>query len=401
MAASTGPGVSNVSSEAGNVVPMARGPELGFKEHYMRVGDGRGGWSLRKAEFQFLHAVGDNVSPYTGPIQMDNGETILLAVMSLGEFEGERVERPAATFSKDRGQTWSDWYVVPEAKGRPTMLAYLGGGNLAFSAQPIRYFSNDYGRTWSEHITLPPGQEGGIWGTEGSPLIDRDASGNATNLAEVGWSNLDGWPEKPLTTYLRWSRDGGRTWENQTSPREWQWKDTFENKTYPRGTSEGSLVRADNGWIVAGLRMDMPAKWIAAHNDNYCGFGISVSKDNGKTWSPIKAVHHGGRMHGHFVKLGNGDLVMIYVMRQDIAQDGLSYASYKRGCGALLSRDNGRTWDISREYRLHEFDYATESRGISVLACGHCCSTLLDDGNILTAYGHYLSKGAAMIRWQP
>ena len=86
-----------MSSGAVNMVPMARGPELGFKEHYMRVGDGQGGWQLKKAEFQFLHAVDDNVSPYTGPVQMDNGELILLAVMSLGEFEGrERVERPAA-----------------------------------------------------------------------------------------------------------------------------------------------------------------------------------------------------------------------------------------------------------------------------------------------------------------
>jgi len=383
------------------MLKTARGPELGLKEHYFRVGDGQGGWSLRKGEFRFLHAVGDNVCPYTGPVQMDNGELILLAVRGLGRAE---MERPTVAFSQDRGETWSDWQVVPDAQGRPTMLAYLGGGNLTFSAQPVRYFSTDYGRTWSDRIAIPPGEEGGIWGTEGNPLVERDRSGNIV-LAEVGWSRLDGWPVSPLRNYIRWSRDGGRTWTDQTSSAQWRWVDTFEGQTYQRGSSEGSLIRADNGWLVAGLRMDMPARWIASRNDNYHGFGISISQDDGRTWSPVKAIHRGGRMHGHFAKLGNGDLVLIYVMRQDIDPDGLHYASYRRGCGALVSSDHGLTWDLTREYRLHEFDFATGSetddKGIGALACGHIGSALLDDGRILTTYGHYLSKGAALIRWRP
>lgn len=72
--------------------------------------------------------------------------------------------------------------------------------------------------------------------------------------------------------------------------------------------------------------------------------------------------------------------------------------------GALVSRDNGFTWDLSRELRLHEFDFATAKEGahegIGALACGHTCSTLLKDGSILTAYGHYISKGIALIRWK-
>ena len=110
-------------------------------------------------------------------------------------------------------------------------------------------------------------------------------------------------------------------------------------------------------------------------------------------------------MHMHFVKTPGGALVMVYVMRQDIAPDGIHYASYRRGCCALLSRDNGLTWDISRECRLHEFDFATSregthAEGIANLACGHTCSALLSDGSILTAYGHYISKGIALIRWK-
>ena len=80
---------------------------------------------------------------------------------------------------------------------------------------------------------------------------------------------------------------------------------------------------------------------------------MSVSKDNGQTWSPLKILHRGGRMHMHFLKTPDGALVMIYVMRRDIAPDGIHYASYRRGCCALVSRDNGLTWDLSREHRLH------------------------------------------------
>ena len=31
---------------------------------------------------------------------------------------------------------------------------------------------------------------------------------------------------------------------------------------------------------------------------------------------------------------------------------------------------------------------------------GRTCSTLLKDGSILTAYGHYVSKGIALIGWK-
>jgi hypothetical protein len=88
----------------------------------------------------------------------------------------------------------------------------------------------------------------------------------------------------------------------------------------------------------------------------------------------------------------------------DVALKACAEIGYRRGCGALVSRDNGLTWDLTREYRLHEFDFATAKEGahegISALACGHTCSTLLKEGRIVTAYGHYVSKGIALIRWK-
>ena len=44
-------------------------------------------------------------------------------------------------------------------------------------------------------------------------------------------------------------------------------------------------------------------------------------------------------------------------------------ASYRRGCDAVISHDNGRSWDVDRMY-------------------------------VLTAYGNYKNAGA-LIRWKP
>ena len=388
-----------VSSEKPEEVEIARGTELGLKEHHLRVGDGAGGWKWQKGEFRFLHTSGYQLMPF-GLAQMDNGEVILLGALT----QNGQNEKPAVAFSSDRGATWSDWLLIPEAEGRPMGLAYLGQGNLTWQSWPTRYYSSDYGRTWPTRIPVPPAVEGGTWGVEGNPLVEQEESGDVV-LAETGYSGIEGWPASPTIDYIRWSRDGGRTWTPAINPPEWLWEDTYEGRTYSRGVSEGSLVRADNGWLVAALRTDMPARWIPSSNDNYEGAGVSLSQDNGQTWSPLQMLHRGGRMHMHFVKQENGDLVMIYVMRQDIAPEGVHYASYRRGCGALVSQDQGQTWDLSREYRLHEFDYATglegPHEGISALACGHTCSTRLDDGRILTAYGHYISNGIALIRWSP
>lgn len=381
-------------------VALVRGSDLGMKPHSLRVGDGVGGWAWQPAEFRFLHAPDSMLMPF-GLAQMDNGEVAVLGSVCDEKKLGED-QTACIAFSSDGGSTWSDWHLIPQAPGRPMMLAYLGDGRLTFETDR-RFFSNDYGRTWPEQVEVPPPVEGGYWGVEGSPLVERD-SGNA-RIAELGYASTADYPTGPTIDYIRWSQDGGHTWGEALAPQEWLWEDSWEGKTYVRGVSEGSLVRADNGWLVAALRTDMQARWIADKNDNYEGSAVSISKDDGRTWSPLKRLHRGGRMHTHFVKMPDGALVMIYVMRQDIAPDGVHYASYRRGCGALVSRDNGATWDLSRECRLHEFDFATSregthAEGIGILACGHTCSTLLRDGSILTAYGHYISKGIALVRWR-
>ena len=107
----------------------------------------------------------------------------------------------------------------------------------------------------------------------------------------------------------------------------------------------------------------------------------------------------------------NGDIVMKVTLRQDMARGKL--VSYRRGCEAVISHDNGVTWDLERKYILDEWefhDYLEEPEGPEpgVLLsgpglghAGHLCSTLLDDRAILTVHNNCLTLGMTLIRWQP
>lgn len=392
--------------------------QLGWKPHWMKQGAGKGGWVCRRAEIQFLHA-GDGKMPYSdkkfpafmpfGVVEMDNGQIVLVGVRREEGADGKIVEKTAITFSKDLGSTWEPIRVIDGAVGRPMMLTKLGSGKLVFQidypAPAIQYFSHDYGRTWTDRQPLQPATSGtwqkvkGHFPVEGNALVEVDAAGKATRIAQIGYNLDEGakYPQDPTNGILRWSTDGGRSWTNETRPREWRWKDTYQGKTYDRGVSEGSLVRAKNGWLVAALRTDMPARFIEFHNDNMEGTGISISKDDGKSWSPVKTLFVAGRMHAHLLRMPDGSLVMTYIMRHDIENQRL--ASYRRGCGAVVSRDNGLSWDVSRQFLLDDFEFADATR--YALACGHLYSALLSDGSILTCYGNYPSKGAGLIRWKP
>jgi len=385
-----------MAQETPNTVAMPRGAELGWKDHFMRVGDGKGGWEVKKSQFQFLHAAtGKGIKPF-GVAQMDNGEVMILA-----SWDGDKGEVPVVAFSKDGGATWTDWTLIPGASGRPMMLANLGNGRLTFQSG-LRYFSSDYGRTWPDTVPIQLPSNGRFWGPEGNPMVDFDAAGKPVRMAEIGYNYADGgWPSEPCDAFFRWSNDDGRTWVNESKPEAWRRVVKWNGKDYVRSICEGSLVRAKNGWLVALLRTDVHPRFIHLGNDNYCGTAVSISKDDGKSWSPMKVIWDAGRMHAHILRLKNGDLVMTYVMRQDMLPDSEHYASFHRGCGALVSKDSGITWDTSKEYKLDEFEFVNAQEGAGTLACGHLFSAVLDDGSILTAYSNYPAEAAALIRWRP
>ena len=232
-------------------------------------------------------------------------------------------------------------------------------------------------------------------------MIERVAGGESVRMAEFGSYYRRGanWPTGPSIGILRWSSDGGRTWDKEVAPKEWFREDEYHGKSLIRGVSEGSLVRAANGWLVAALRTDIPARYLdVPNNDSLEGTGVSISKDNGVTWSPIQVLYEAGRHHPHLLRLPNGDLLMVLIVRVDV--QGGRLASYRRGLEAIISHDNGLTWDLAHKYVLDDYEFYDGVEWFNG-ECGHCSTTLLDNGLVLSAYAKYLTKGTSLILWKP
>ena len=381
----------------------------GWQKHLIRQGDGKGGWSTRPALRQVLqHPDADFTMPF-GLVRMDNGEIALLCSREKQPPKGRKTFEPIIAFSKDGGATWSDFRAIPGTRGRPQYLEWLGGGRLSFitevfdkGAGPQRLFSSDYGRTWKERIAHPPTKEGRSFGVEGNAWIDRDRKGHTRAILELGWHYAPGkhHPKDDATVVFRRSVDGGKTWTDEVAPSQWKFTAEHRGKKWLRGVSEGAIVRAANGDLVAALRSDMPPRYFdGPHDDSLEGTAISISRDDGKTWSKLHFLFDAGRHHANLQRLPNGDLVCTLIVRADIR--GGKLVSHRRGCDALLSKDHGRTWNLDRRFELDRFDYLRKDGYWVDGRCGHLASVVLADGQVLSAYGHYLLGATVLIKWKP
>ncbi|MEI6422343.1 MAG: sialidase family protein, partial [Lentisphaerota bacterium] len=150
--------------------------------------------------------------------------------------------------------------------------------------------------------------------------------------------------------------------------------------------------------------------------DHYCGLGVSLSKDNGYTWTNINVLYEYGRMQPSMVLMPNGDVVMTYAVRMGCLQeeyrlvddDGYPQWSIE----AIVSRDNGETWDLAHKYILAKWSGSSQAQST--------CTVLLPDGSLFTAFGSgYLSlpiqevqrqekypigllpREVCLVRWRP
>jgi len=387
------------------IPPLTRGE---WREHRIRQGDGKGGWITRPALRQVLrHPDATHTMPF-GLAQMDNGEIAILCSREKQSAQGPRVFEPIIAFSKDGGATWSDFAIIPGTRGRPQYLEWLGGGRLSFVTEAIgegatmrRFFSNDHGRTWNESVPHPPTKDGISFNLEGNGWVDRDELGRAKAILEIGWHLPPGktHPKDDFTAIFRRSVDGGRTWIDEVSPPQWKFSVEHKGKKWLRGVSEGAIVRAANGDLVAALRTDMPPRYFDEKNDDSLeGTAVSISRDDGKTWSEMQFLFDAGRHHANLQRLANGDLVCTLVVRIDIQNGKL--ASHRRGCDALISKDHGKSWNLDRRYELDRYDYLRPDGFWVDGACGHVAAVALGDGHILSAYGNY-PIGVVLIKWKP
>ena len=393
--------IKDLSSQAADGVlrPIVATPpsaeRTGWLPHRILQRDGRSGWFARPAKIQTLRHSDSRMTMPFGMVRMDNNELAILC-----SAEGKPT-RPIIAFSRDGGDRWSEFQAIPGATGRPMVFTDHGGGTLSF-VTGRRYFSSDYGRTWTESVPHPPIRAGHPFHLEGTAWVDRDKAGRARSILELGWHYTPGkqHPRDDATVVFRRSNDGGRSWGDELSPPQWKFTVEHAGRSWLRGVSEGSIVRAANGDLVTALRSDMPPQFFEEpHDDSLEGTAISISKDNGKTWSKMNILFQAGRHHANLQRMPNGDIVCTLVVRDDM--QGVKQASSRRGCDALVSRDHGRTWNLNLRYELDGFRYQREDGYWVDGKCGHIAAVALPDGQIISAYGHYLKAAAVLVKWRP
>lgn len=312
--------------------------------------------------------------------------------------------------SDDLGATWGNM-VHPGADDKGNSfwggygLTYLGDGRLFFDIhhrfppeegnQKIT-FSDDYGKTWSKPVVKPLAPGGGLWINWDQYLVDKDPeTGKTTRIWGTG-GNGEGayepflWFTHGTQALLRHSTDGGRTWSKGRFIPEW------------RGACETAIVRADNGDMVVTCRPDPLKRFYEGADlpdiDHHCGFGVSISKDNGQTWSEFtdNMIYGWGRHHSSMIVLPNGDIVMTYVVRVGYVDTPDGFPQF--GIEAVVSHDNGKTWDLDHKYILAlwkgKLSTKTHRSWYTFPAPQGTCSVLLPDGTILTVFGtgHRIKK---------
>ncbi len=309
-------------------------------------------------------------------VRMPDGTLVLRAQQGLHLASEWGWAKPVNVkmFSYDDGESWSDPLedtVDDPARGQ---LVPLGGQELMLYGQTC-HFSKDGGKTWDESIDVPAPEGDFQWVNKGTILVEGDTITTLQAIWRVPSSTA-----YPIKAVLHRSYDRGRTWEQRIDVLQWSVGEVPPGGRPAEGApGEASIIRAQNGDLVAALRTnpwpDYP--WLS---DHWCGIATSRSTDNGKTWSELEMLYKYGYHHQELLLLENGDILLTYAAR--IGElDGHTY----HGIEAMLSHDNGKTWDWENKFILFRWPNCE--------AMHSPISAQLSDGRILTVFMHPADAG--------
>lgn len=314
-------------------------------------------------------------------------------------FESGYPIKAASMTSTDGGVTWSAPTLMSSGNESALGLVNLGGGQLLATGPTAAHNisrSTNYGATWTATTPSTPTPNIYLWDP---PVVTGPAGGGLYNMASAGW-NTTGEPwgsgAAPYSQgYIRFSTNSGATWGTAVAVPQWL------------GVNEVTMIKAANGNLIAAGRTDYPARFAESQVDQYSGLVVSISTNNGATWSALNHLYEWGRHHPCMVLMPNGDIVMTYIVRLGYTPDEKGFPRF--GVEAVISKDNGVTWDLD-----HRIILATWSGNVKgdMLWFGGVQSTstvVLPDGTLVTAFGTGFENApdttlcqmdVAVIRWK-
>jgi len=290
------------------------------------------------------------------PVRLPDGTLINVVEDVLpGEAQKERLEKlgighlwhPDGTFGWDlwpasfTERLKAEGLVVFDKQG-----PWLPAGVVATHARPLVVtISSDGGATWK---TKP---------IEGLPKFSR----------VVGWFRRgvvlpDGTVLGPIYGQIKgdgsrrsWYSDGTYILRSEDRGNSWRLIPLAYDPSGKQGFNETDLLLLPNGRILAMIRSEGAAHLYRSYSD-----------DGGRTWTtPVPTKIPGSP--AHLLHLKSGNLLCTY-----------RYAGYPDGYRAVLSRDQGETWDIDNEKIIRDDTLP----GL----VGYPSSVQLGDGTIFTIY---------------
>ncbi len=312
-----------------------------------------------------------NSPKYPGLCRMDDGTLVLTMTAALsGEivqnqgvtFVDENTRTDVILFSTDNGLSWSQPQRIP---GYRTTPMNLGGKRLLLRGWNSKedvpetyrfWFSDDRGQTWGgeEPVAALPDGRRPITDVAPNMLIEGDTIRFMFFVPDLG-------------TIMRPYNHVEHTWAEPY----------FFDKKWMQfaGSSEASITRAKNGDLVGSFRSGRPG--VPAASDHWRGILTARSTDDGKTWTMPDVHSLYGHVHHSLVTFPDGRILMTYAARLGEV-DGLLYHGHE----AVISHDDGQTWDWPRRYILFR---GTDGGMHSPQ------SILLDDGRVFTIVMHPVS----------
>lgn len=316
-------------------------------------------------------------------VRTDDALVLLFQVQNLTKLRAmaehphyEKAAVPRWATSQDGGLTWAVQETCPTL-GPVRDISYSsaplkdgGGVSLTFSDEPLRAIIQrgrieyrPYQETKAEigeqHLITDLGPferfyPHGVRRMQDGAIL---AAGYVTFKSPEGCA-------KTTVAFLA-STDEGRTW---------RYRAHIPN-TNRFDFSEPDVIETRDGRLVALLRVDWDMVPVEQRPDEAkVGYGYFLyqteSADGGRTWSaPVQLSLWGHPPH--LLRLTSGNILLVY-----------SYRRPPWEVRAILSRDEGRTWDLTTLRTLHTFTPGNYDMGYPV-------ATQLPDGSIVCAFYGY------------
>ncbi len=242
-------------------------------------------------------------------------------------------------------------------------------GLVAEVVNNLLMISHDEGNSWVEHSEIGCEEIGPSCSRD--PIIELE---DESLLASV----YTGAPQRADISWCLRSFDKGVTWGEPTiigiDP---QGK---YSERHGKNFNETSLLYLGNGEVLAMVRCDETFHTT----DEFMPVGgmgklfISRSLNSGMNWSEPKDTSIFGQP-GHILKIGNNKILCTY-----------GYRKSPFGVRALISENNGATWDISKEFVISE--------GYKSWDCGYPFSLMINNNEFLSIYYVNDENGNRFIR---